>query len=107
MGPDTGRDRRALLRFADPRSLRWKIAAGVAAAACAMAAGIGLLVHQRTEERGLGIGRAAAMRELDLAKAEFRGEQPTRRDPRERFRTTSSATRYPPPCETSWPPPPP
>ncbi|MEW2525916.1 HAMP domain-containing sensor histidine kinase [Streptomyces sp. NPDC047071] len=84
MGRDTGREGRALLRFVDPRSLRWKIAAGVAAAACAMAVGIGLLVHQRTEERGLGIGRAAAMRELDLAKADFRGERPTRRDPRER-----------------------
>ncbi|GGV15874.1 sensor histidine kinase [Streptomyces spectabilis] len=84
MARDTVRDRRSLLRFVDPRSLRWKIAAGVAAAACAMAVGIGVLVHQRTEERGLGIGRAAALRELDLAKAEFRGEQPTRRDPGER-----------------------
>lgn len=76
MARDAVRDRRALLRFVDPRSLRWKIAAGVAAAACAMAVGIGVLVHQRTEERALGIGRGTAAREFELAKAEFLGEQP-------------------------------
>ncbi|OIJ92204.1 hypothetical protein BIV25_28295 [Streptomyces sp. MUSC 14] len=44
----TGGTGRSPWRFADPRSLRWKIAAGVAAAACAMALGIGILVHRTT-----------------------------------------------------------
>ena len=64
---------RSRWRIADPRSLRWKIAAGVAAAACAMALGIGVLVHRATETRSLSIGRVAAERELGNAMAEFHG----------------------------------
>ncbi|MFF1914534.1 ATP-binding protein [Streptomyces sp. NPDC058239] len=71
----------ALRRLADPRSLRWKIAAGVAAAACAMALGIGVLVHRTTEARSMNIGRAHAVSELESAEAEFRGAQPARPSP--------------------------
>ncbi|MFD9793936.1 sensor histidine kinase [Streptomyces sp. NPDC059070] len=66
---------RALGRLADPRSLRWKIAAGVAAAACAMALGIGVLVHRTTEARSMNIGRGNAIRELATAEKEFRDER--------------------------------
>lgn len=75
--PPPGDTGRSLWRLADPRSLRWKIAAGVAAAACAMALGIGLLVHRTTETRSMNIGRADALRELDAAKAEFSGARPS------------------------------
>ncbi|MEU8971504.1 HAMP domain-containing sensor histidine kinase [Streptomyces monashensis] len=68
----TGGTGRSPWRFADPRSLRWKIAAGVAAAACAMALGIGILVHRTTETRSLNIGRAEALRSLDKAETAFR-----------------------------------
>ncbi|MFD7287161.1 ATP-binding protein [Streptomyces sp. NPDC059863] len=66
----------ALRRFANLRSLRWKIAAGVAAAACAMALGIGVLVHRTTEARSMNIGRGYALTALDEATAEFRGTPP-------------------------------
>ncbi|MFJ8310060.1 MULTISPECIES: sensor histidine kinase [unclassified Streptomyces] len=65
-----------LRRLANPLSLRWKIAAGVAAAACAMALGIGVLVHRTTEDRSMSILRAQALNELGPAEAEFRGGQP-------------------------------
>ncbi len=65
-------------RLIDPRSLRWKVAAGVAAATCATALGIGILVHRTTEDRAMSIGRGNAIEALDTAKAEFRGEQPVR-----------------------------
>ncbi|MEV6419966.1 HAMP domain-containing sensor histidine kinase [Streptomyces sp. NPDC051662] len=66
----------ALRRLTNPRSLRWKIAAGVAAAACAMALGIGVLVHRTTEARSMSIGRGYALTALDEAAAEFRGAPP-------------------------------
>lgn len=71
----------ALRRLTDLRSLRWKIAAGVAAAACAMALGIGVLVHRTTEARSMNIGRSTALRELDAAEAEFRGAPTARTSP--------------------------
>ncbi|MFF9512119.1 ATP-binding protein [Streptomyces sp. NPDC014724] len=66
-----------LRRLIDPRSLRWKIAAGVAAVACAMALGIGILVHRTTEARDMNVGRGDATRALESAEAEFRGAQPS------------------------------
>ncbi|WKK24253.1 HAMP domain-containing sensor histidine kinase [Streptomyces olivoreticuli] len=72
---------RVLWRLADPRSLRWKIAAGVAAAACAMALGIGILVHRTTEDRSMNIGRATAIDALHSAEAEYRKGQPTHQAP--------------------------
>ncbi|MEU9620443.1 MULTISPECIES: HAMP domain-containing sensor histidine kinase [unclassified Streptomyces] len=71
----------ALRRLTDLRSLRWKIAAGVAAAACAMALGIGVLVHRTTEARSMNIGRSTALRELDAAEADFRGAPTARTSP--------------------------
>ncbi|MFD9858023.1 ATP-binding protein [Streptomyces alboflavus] len=70
-----------LRRLADPRSLRWKIAAGVAAAACAMAVGIGLLVHERTESRSMSIGQGTALRELEVAEFEYRDGRSASRNP--------------------------
>ncbi|MGW1077290.1 ATP-binding protein [Streptomyces sp. NPDC002537] len=49
------------------RSLRWKVATLVAAAVCAVAAGIGLLVHQATQAQALSQARDSAQRQLDLA----------------------------------------
>ncbi|SHN34914.1 sensor histidine kinase [Streptomyces yunnanensis] len=49
------------------RSLRWKVAALVAVAVCAVAAGIGVLVHQATYARALSQARDTAQRQLDLA----------------------------------------
>ncbi|MFJ1547391.1 sensor histidine kinase [Streptomyces sp. NPDC088246] len=72
---------RGLRRLIDPRSLRWKIAFGVAAAACAMALGIGILVHRTTEARDMHVGRGDATRALESAEAEFRGTQPARPSP--------------------------
>ncbi|MFI1769426.1 ATP-binding protein [Streptomyces sp. NPDC020800] len=63
---------RRLWRLANPLSLRWKVTAGVAMAACAMALGMGILVHHTTETRSLSIGRAAAMDDLDSAIQQFR-----------------------------------
>lgn len=80
-GPGRTARGRALRRFADPRSLRWKVAAGVAAAACAMALGIGILVHRTTEERSLNIGRGAAVRDLEVAETAFRAGQPSQSYP--------------------------
>lgn len=67
----------ALRRLTNPRSLRWKIAAGVAAAACAMALGIGVLVHRTTEARSMNIGQGNAIRELDAAKTQYQNERST------------------------------
>ncbi|MFF8917196.1 sensor histidine kinase [Streptomyces sp. NPDC015032] len=64
-----------LRRLIDPRSLRWKIAAGVAAVGCAMALGVGILVHRTTEARDMNVGRGEAIRALESAEAEFRGAQ--------------------------------
>ncbi|MFI1169414.1 sensor histidine kinase [Streptomyces sp. NPDC020801] len=73
----------ALRRLVDPRSLRWKITAAVAAAACAMAFGIGVLVHRSTEGRSMNIGRAGALRELQAAEKELRSHQSAGRNPPE------------------------
>ncbi|MER8233051.1 HAMP domain-containing sensor histidine kinase [Streptomyces sp. NPDC094049] len=59
----------ALLRLADPRSLRWKISAVVASAACAMALGIGVLVHKATEDRSTHVSKGYVLRELETALA--------------------------------------
>ncbi|CAM5511993.1 two-component sensor histidine kinase [Streptomyces xanthochromogenes] len=67
---------RALRRFADPRSLRWKVAATVAVAACAMALGIATLVHRTTQDRDLAIGRGAAFQQLATAENEVRSGRP-------------------------------
>ncbi|WP_405576122.1 HAMP domain-containing histidine kinase [Streptomyces sp. NBC_01167] len=66
-------------RFTDPRSLRWKVALGVAIAACGMALGIGALVHQTTKDRSFSIGRSSAVQQLDAAKIAFRDERPPAR----------------------------
>ncbi len=68
--------RRALRRLADPRSLRWKVAAVVAVAACAMALGIATLVHRTTQDRDLSIGRATALEHLAEAEIAVRGVGP-------------------------------
>lgn len=72
-----------LRRLVDLRSLRWKIAAGVAAAACAMAVGIGVLVHRTTEARSMNIGHGTALRELEVAEVEFRDGRSVSRNPSE------------------------
>ncbi|MEU8567837.1 HAMP domain-containing sensor histidine kinase [Streptomyces pathocidini] len=61
---------RALVRAADPRSLRWKIAALVAAATCAVAAAIGVLVHQATWDSSLSHSEGIALRDLASAVTE-------------------------------------
>ncbi|WP_407835171.1 hypothetical protein ACE1OC_00155 [Streptomyces sp. DSM 116496] len=52
-------------------SLRWQIAALVAATTCAVAAAIGLLVHDASLSRTLSQSRDAAIRQLDLATAAY------------------------------------
>ncbi|MEV5742932.1 HAMP domain-containing sensor histidine kinase [Microbispora rosea] len=49
------------LSLLDPRSLRWKIAALVAAASCAVAVAVGVLVHTTTYDWSLNVGRTAAL----------------------------------------------
>ncbi|MFF4602666.1 ATP-binding protein [Streptomyces sp. NPDC001339] len=49
------------------RSLRWRVATLVTAAVCAVAVGIGVLVHQATHARALSQARDTAQRQLDLA----------------------------------------
>ncbi|MGW4031506.1 ATP-binding protein [Streptomyces sp. NPDC004838] len=44
------------MNFLNPRALRWKIAALAAAACCAVAAVIGVLVHNETRDRGMEAG---------------------------------------------------
>ncbi|MEV4107780.1 HAMP domain-containing sensor histidine kinase [Nonomuraea sp. NPDC049695] len=46
------------------RSLRWKIAALVAVASCAVALAVGVLVHQRTFDRSMSLGRDRAFSAL-------------------------------------------
>ncbi|MFI7134659.1 ATP-binding protein [Nonomuraea sp. NPDC050153] len=46
------------------RSLRWKIAALVALASCAVALAVGVLVHQRTFDRSMSLGRDRAFSAL-------------------------------------------
>ncbi|WP_223778704.1 HAMP domain-containing sensor histidine kinase [Streptomyces sp. 135] len=65
-------------RFRGLRALRWKIAALTAAACCAVAAVIGLLVHDATAERNLRAGRDRAYAQLHAAEQEYArtGERP-------------------------------
>ncbi|MER5884027.1 HAMP domain-containing sensor histidine kinase [Streptomyces sp. NPDC001941] len=81
--PELSRAARAALRLSDPRSLRWKIVAGVALATIAMALGMGVLVHRTTETRSMGIARGAALRELDAAVGQFERERAGERVPDE------------------------
>ncbi|MCZ0983147.1 HAMP domain-containing protein [Streptomyces diastatochromogenes] len=73
--------RGALRRLIDPRSLRWRIAAVVTVAACAMAVGIGVLVHRTTVDRSRHISGGYVLRELDIAVDEFRGTRSAPPDP--------------------------
>ncbi|MFJ7412900.1 sensor histidine kinase [Streptomyces sp. NPDC098077] len=57
--------------FFNPRALRWKIAALAAAACCAVAAVVGLLVHDATRERGLRVGHDRTLTRLIAAEREF------------------------------------
>ncbi|MEU7583491.1 HAMP domain-containing sensor histidine kinase [Streptomyces sp. NPDC041068] len=68
--------------FLDPRALRWKIAALTAAACCAVAAVVGLLVHQSTREHGQRAGRDRAVTQLHVAEQEYArtGERPATAD---------------------------
>ena len=61
MGHAIARTVRGLLNW---RSLRWKIAALVAMASCAVALAVGVLVHQSTFERFMSLGRDRAFSEL-------------------------------------------
>ncbi|MCG5219638.1 sensor histidine kinase [Streptosporangium sp. KLBMP 9127] len=61
MGHAIARAARGLLNW---RSLRWKIAALVAMASCAVALAVGVLVHQSTFERSMSLGRDRAFSEL-------------------------------------------
>ncbi|MFF0308979.1 ATP-binding protein [Streptosporangium sp. NPDC004379] len=61
MGHTIARAARGLLNW---RSLRWKIAALVAMASCAVALALGVLVHQSTFERSMTLGRDRAFSKL-------------------------------------------
>ncbi|QEU96909.1 sensor histidine kinase [Streptomyces kanamyceticus] len=65
-----------------PRALRWKIAALTAAACCAVATVIGLLVHQSTQDHGQRAGRDRAVTQLHAAEQEYArtGERPAAAD---------------------------
>lgn len=64
--------RQRLLTWLHPRSLRWKIAALVAVACCAVAAVVGMRVHQATYERSLSQYELRAVEALDEAAAAYR-----------------------------------
>ncbi|MFI7316964.1 sensor histidine kinase [Streptomyces venezuelae] len=68
--------------FLNPRALRWKIAALTAAACCAVATVIGLLVHQSTQDHGQRAGRDRAATQLHAAEQEYArtGERPAAAD---------------------------
>ncbi|MCP3758005.1 HAMP domain-containing sensor histidine kinase [Streptomyces sp. TBY4] len=55
----------------NPRALRWKIAALTAAACCAVAAVIGVLVHRAMEERSERTGLERVGARLDAAEREY------------------------------------
>ncbi|MFF4183539.1 sensor histidine kinase [Streptomyces sp. NPDC001691] len=57
--------------FLNPRALRWKIAALAAAACCAVAAVIGVLVHNATAEHGRRAGEDRSAAQLRAAEQEF------------------------------------
>ncbi|MGW2556895.1 sensor histidine kinase [Streptomyces sp. NPDC001635] len=58
---------KAMHTVVNPRSLRWKIAALAAAASCAVALAIGVLVHERTYEQSMATGQAMALYRLGTA----------------------------------------
>ncbi|MFD4904710.1 sensor histidine kinase [Kitasatospora purpeofusca] len=58
-------------RLFDPRSLRWKVAALVALACCAVAAVIGVLVHRAADRSGERAGRDLAASQVAAAKKEY------------------------------------
>ncbi|MFB7677151.1 sensor histidine kinase [Kitasatospora purpeofusca] len=58
-------------RMFDPRSLRWKVAALVALACCAVAAVIGVLVHRAADRSGERAGRELAAAQVAAAQKEF------------------------------------
>ncbi|MYY80143.1 MULTISPECIES: HAMP domain-containing sensor histidine kinase [unclassified Streptomyces] len=68
--------------FLNPRALRWKIAALTAAACCAVATVIGLLVHRSTQDHGQRAGRDRAVTQLHAAEQEYArtGERPAAAD---------------------------
>ncbi|MFI8434024.1 sensor histidine kinase [Streptomyces sp. NPDC079020] len=70
------------MRFLNPLSLRWKTAALTAAACCAVAAVIGLLVHDETRERGMRVGKERVSAALSAAEREYArtGERPPSAD---------------------------
>ncbi|MFJ2767181.1 sensor histidine kinase [Streptomyces sp. NPDC087300] len=70
------------MRFLNPRALRWKIAALTAAACCAVATVIGLLVHQSTQEHGQRAGHDRAVTQLHVAEQEYArtGQRPATAD---------------------------
>ncbi|MFJ4877263.1 sensor histidine kinase [Streptomyces sp. NPDC088745] len=57
--------------FLNLRALRWKVAALTAAACCAVAAVVGLLVHRATAEHGRRAGDERVSAQLWLAQQEF------------------------------------
>ncbi|WP_030395428.1 sensor histidine kinase [Kitasatospora purpeofusca] len=58
-------------RLFDPRSLRWKVAALVALACCAVAAVIGVLVHRAADRSAERAGRELAAAQVAAAQKEF------------------------------------
>ncbi|MFD8323153.1 sensor histidine kinase [Kitasatospora purpeofusca] len=58
-------------RLFDPRSLRWKVAALVALACCAVAAVIGVLVHRAADRSSERAGRELAAAQLAAAEKEY------------------------------------
>ncbi|MCX4755236.1 sensor histidine kinase [Kitasatospora purpeofusca] len=58
-------------RLFDPRSLRWKVAALVALACCAVAAVIGVLVHRAADRSNERAGRELAASQLAAAEKEY------------------------------------
>ncbi|MFF3213069.1 sensor histidine kinase [Streptomyces sp. NPDC002886] len=59
------------MAFLNPRALRWKIAALTAAACCAVAAVIGVLVHQAMAERGERTGDDRIAARMAAAEREY------------------------------------
>lgn len=82
MGHAIARAARGLLNW---RSLRWKIAALVAMASCAVAVAVGVLVHQSTFERSMSLGRDQAFSALLAVVDDYRrtGRTPAHPDPTE------------------------
>ncbi|AWW35415.1 histidine kinase [Streptomyces sp. AS58] len=80
MGRAVARRNRGLSNW---RSLRWKIAALVALASCAVATTVGVLVHRSTSERLMGLGRDRAFSALVSALDDYSrtGATPTDADP--------------------------